>query len=74
MSRDQAWQVAGALTLAVAFGWHWAVHSRAQQDLEGVKTAMDRAKATARTAAISFGVVIVIAVIVAKVYINKNGG
>jgi type IV secretory pathway VirB2 component (pilin) len=74
MPDDQAWRLAAALTLAVAFGWHWATHSRAQRDLEGVRAALERAQRAARTAAFQFAAVVAIVVIVARVYINHHGG
>lgn len=70
---DKAGPAALVITLAVAFGWHWAVHSRAQRDLRGAKAGLEGAKRNARNAAVAFGVVVTIVVVAVKVWFNKNG-
>lgn len=73
MPEHKAGPAALVVTLAIAFGWHWAVHSRAQRDLQGAKAGLEGAKRNARAAAAAFGVVVTIVVVAVKVWFNKNG-
>jgi hypothetical protein len=68
MPQDQALPLAGAITLAIAFGWNWATHARAQRDLKGAKAGLARAQRVALSAALSFAGVCGVVLLAAKVW------
>ena len=72
VAQDHA-RLAGLLAFAVFFGAAWANHSRARADLESVKAGLERAKRAARSAGLVFGGAVVVAAVLAKLYINAHG-
>lgn len=74
MPADQAKTLAGVITFAVFFGAAWANHTRAQIDLEGAKAGLEKAKKAAGRAGLTFAAAVAVAYVLARMYINRNGG